>query len=526
MAEAWLARGNMLAEAARHDDAGAAYDRALALKPSLAEAWLGRGNILARSRSAVDAALAAYDRALILNPSLAEAWLGRANGLANARRFEEALAAHDKTLALKSELADAWFGRGNVLFECKRFDVALVAYDRALALRPDFAEAWLGRGIGCFLLGRYADALFVLDKALAVKPEIDYATSLRFHLKQQICDWSNFDAEAADLLAKVRLGTTLSYPFAIIAAPFSAADQLACARAYCAGHSASVPPGRSEIYNHDRVRVAYLSADFDEHPTTALAAGLFERHDRSRFEVTGISFGPARNTAMRRRFKGAFERFVDAEHKSSEEIANLMRELEIDIAVDLMGFTMNNRFEILTRRPAPIQVSYLGYIGTTGSECIDYVIGDRIALPFEQQPFYSEKIVHLPDCFLVTDDRQEIAPHISSRAEAGLPQEGFVFCSFNFSYKITRKFSSGGCGFSVPSVAACSGSRIRTRRWLAISSAKRHEAASRRSESSSRRAWRSQSILPVRNLPISIWTLFPIMPERPLRRRSGRASRC
>lgn len=160
----------------------------------------------------MDAALAAYDRALILNPSLAEAWLGRANGLANARRFEEALAAYDKTLALKSELADAWFGRGNVLFECKRFDVALVAYDRALALRPDFAEAWLGRGIGCFLLGRYADALFVLDKALAVKPEIDYATSLRFHLKQQICDWSNFDAEAAELLAKVRLGTTLSYP--------------------------------------------------------------------------------------------------------------------------------------------------------------------------------------------------------------------------------------------------------------------------------------------------------------------------
>ena len=195
---------------------------------------------------------------------------------------------------------------------------------------------------------------------------------------------------------------------------------------------------RGERYTHDRIRIAYVSADFREHAISALTAGMFESHDKSRFDVTAISLGrDDNNSKMRERLKASFERFIDARSYSDDQIGNLIRLSEVDILIDLMGFTTDARTGIFARRAAPIQVNYLGYLGTMGAEYIDYIIADRIVIPETQYKFYTEKIVSLPNSFQPTDRQRTISDKGFTRAEVGLPQEGFVFCCFNTNYKIT-----------------------------------------------------------------------------------------
>jgi predicted O-linked N-acetylglucosamine transferase (SPINDLY family) len=191
-----------------------------------------------------------------------------------------------------------------------------------------------------------------------------------------------------------------------------------------------------DSYRHEKLRLAYLSADFQAHATAFLIAELIERHDRSRFEVHAISFGRDDASAMRARLRSAFDRFHDVGAMSHEAIARLIRELEVDVAVDLKGYTQHARPDVLRYRPAPIQVSYLGFPGTMGGDFIDYVIADPIVLPFSEQPFYTEQIVHLPDCYQPNDTKRPTAKATLTRSEAGLAEGAFVFCSFNNNYKI------------------------------------------------------------------------------------------
>jgi predicted O-linked N-acetylglucosamine transferase (SPINDLY family) len=196
------------------------------------------------------------------------------------------------------------------------------------------------------------------------------------------------------------------------------------------------------MVRHGKIRLAYLSADFRDHAVAQVMAELLERHDRSRFEVMGISFGPDDGSEMRARLQRAFDEFIDVRAERDGDIARLLHGREVDIAVDLMGYTLHSRPEILGFRPAPIQVNYLGYPGTLGADFIDYVIADPVVLPFDQQPFYTEHIVHLPDCYLPYDTGRKIAEGTQSRRDAGLPEQGFVFCSFNNSFKIMEPMFS------------------------------------------------------------------------------------
>jgi protein O-GlcNAc transferase len=435
LAEAWLGRGNILGELKRYDEAFAAYDTAITLKPDFAEAWLGRGNGHFALRRHGEA-LAAHDSALALKPDLAEAWLGRGSVFTDLKRYDEAFAAYERALALKPDLAEAWLGRGNLLAELKRSEEAFAAYDRALALKSDLAEAWLGRGNVFFELTRDEDAVAAYHKALSLDPDVKYAAGIQLLAKLRMCDWTDLEAEIAQLLAAIRAGKPASAPFVILAISSSSADQLQCAKSFIADQPSFPAIRGGEIFSHGRIRVAYLSPDFREHPVAHLTVGLFEQHDRSRFEVTGLSFGPDQESAMRQRLKGAFERFVDVKGQSDQEIAEIIRRLEIDIAVDLTGFTKENRLNILARRAAPIQVNYLGYSGTMGADYIDYIIGDRTVIPPAQASFYSEKIAWLPDAFMVNDATRRIAERTPTRSECGLPEDGFVFCCFNNTVKI------------------------------------------------------------------------------------------
>src|SRR6516225_9764439 len=435
VAEAWHSRGNILHDLRQYDEALVAYDQALSFKPGFAAAWLGRGNVFFQLKKYEEAS-AAYDKALNLKPDLAEAWLGRGALFLNLKKREESLAAYDRALALKPDLTEACLGRGAVFSDLKKYGEALAAYDRALALKPDSAQAWAGRATTTLHMAQYDQAFLGYHKALTLEPDLDYVEGLRLAMKFHSCDWTELKAETAQLLTRVREGRVVSVPFALLPLHSSAKDQLQCAQRYMKESPAYPPVWLGETYLHDRIRVAYLSADFRNHPVAHLTAGLFERHDRSCFEITGISVGPAEDSLLRRRLERAFEHFVDVGDKTEVDIANLIKNREIDIVVDLMGHTLGSRLGILARRPAPIQVHYLGYAGTTAASFIDYILADPIVVPEEHRAFFTEEVVWLPGSYLVNDDRRRIGEKTQSRAECGLPENAFVYCSFNNAYKI------------------------------------------------------------------------------------------
>ena len=436
VAETWNNRGTVLNELDRHQEAILDFDKAISLSPNYADAFCNKGKALAELKLP-DESLAAYERALALKPDLAEAWVGYGHILAEFRQFSEALAAFERARRLEPGLAQACLGRGNVLGELGQIHDALAAYDEAQALDPEIIAPWLGRGGLLHKLGQYRDAFRAYDRAFAIDPDQDRVESARLHAKMMICDWTNLQAEVSRLLLATRHGIP-ALPLAMLAISSSSEDQLAFAKRYVAECCpASHPALCNKTFAHDRIRVAYLSADLHDHPVAHLAAGLFEQHDRSRFEVTALSFGPEQDSQMRRRMKGSFEHFVDVSSHSDRQIAELVREREIDIAVDLKGFTLQSRPRVFATRPAPIQVSYLGYPGTMGAEYYDYVLADRVVIPAGQQEFYSEKVVYLPDSYQVNDANRPRPADCPSRAQAGLPEQALILGSFNNNYKIT-----------------------------------------------------------------------------------------
>lgn len=434
-AEAWLGRGHALIQLARPDEALAAADRALALRPEFAEAWVGRGNALL-GLDRLPEATAAYDRALASRPQLAAAWAGHGNVFLRSGRQREAETAFDWALAADATFAEAWLGRGRLLLSLGRHDDALAALERAIALNPGMPNALLAQGQLFYLTKRYDDALAAWNKALALTPDQAglAAACLRVRLHQ--CDWTDFEASCEAARSSVRTGKVVA-PFMLVAIPSTPRDQFQCARSWVEGNfrPASAPVWRSEC--HDRIRIGYLSADFHQHATSQLMAGVFEHHDRSRFEVTGISIGPDDRSDMRRRIETSFERFVDAKPKADSEIAELVRSLGIDILIDLKGYTQDARTGIFAMRSAPIQVNYLGFPGTLGADFIDYIIADRTVVPEDEFACYAEKIVWLPDSYQANDRNRAIADVPSVRAAHGLPEAAFVFCCFNDNYKIT-----------------------------------------------------------------------------------------
>ncbi len=420
-------------------EAAARYAEVLRADPGNADAHCYLGMIAAQHGRFAEGAERAR-QSLTHDPQNARAHMLLGRALAALGRPEDALASFDRTIALTPDLARAHGHRADLLAELGRNAEAIESYDRALALAPDAVADWFNRGGALTAVGRYDEAIASFNRATALNPELAASDVLRaplFLSKLRICDWTDYHRDAAQLLAMIRAEQPLSVPFAALLVPCTPADQLQCVRRYVQDHPGPPPLWRGEIFLHDRIRVAYLSADFREHATSHLAVGLFEQHDRTRFEVTALSFGEDDGTAMRRRVAAAFERFVDVRHSSEQEIAELMRRLEIDIAVDLMGFTKDHRLGVLARRAAPIQVGYLGYPGTMGTGFHDYIIADGTVIPEEHEAYYAERVVRLPGCYQVNDDKRMIAAVTPSRRACGLPDDAFVFCCFNNTQKLS-----------------------------------------------------------------------------------------
>jgi predicted O-linked N-acetylglucosamine transferase (SPINDLY family) len=327
---------------------------------------------------------------------------------------------------------------GRLMIQANQFDRALDAFTAALRTDPRNAAALQGRAQCLAALARAPEAVLAYTRLLEVMPAADYMQGERFHMQMNCCDWRDFDAARQDIAARVRRGDRADVPGAFMAHCDSPEDQLICARTFAADvYAVRVPP----LPPHPRpagqsIRVAYLSADFGAHATSFLAAGMFEAHDRSRFETHAISFGPPADSAMRRRLMRAFDQFDDVRPMTDRQIAALVRERGIDIAVDVKGHTLGARPGIFAFRPAPVQVSFLAYPGTLGTGFMDYIIADRIVIPESQRIHYAEQIIYMPGSYQVNDSAR-VAGAVPTRRDAGLPESAFVFCCFNSGYKIT-----------------------------------------------------------------------------------------
>lgn len=386
------------------------------------------------------AALEALQRAVELSPAYAEAWTNRGIALGELRRSDEALASYDEALRLGYDNPLLHFNRARLLQLLGRLEEALGAYGRTLAQVPGYREAWHNLGVLQEKLGRLAEAQTSYERAVQLEPEAPYTRGHLLFARLRRCDWKGLEALGSAILRAVDAGRAAAEPFPLLAIDSTPRQQLQCARAYAADKfpaGMALPPIPAPAAVPQRLKLAYLSADFHDHATAHLIAEVFERHDRSRFELIALSFGPRRDDPWRRRLVAAFDRFEEVGDLTDREIALRARELGVHVAIDLKGYTQDCRTGIFACRAAPIQVNYLGYPGTLGVPWMDYLIADPVVVPVQDREHYAEKIAALPDCYQPNDSTKPIAGAVPSRAELGLPEEGFVFCCFNNNYKIT-----------------------------------------------------------------------------------------
>src|SRR6266550_2156900 len=467
--EALVNRGAVLSMLRRYDEALANSDHVMRLKPNLAEAWNNRGGVL-QALERIEEALAAYDRALALKPNYAEAAKSCCVLLMLLQRHEAALEAADRALSFAANDSALLGRRADLLALLKRTHEAAAAYEQYLLLKPDDAQAWRARGFALQMLKRRPEALSCFDRALELAPnnrelrasranmlfEVErfeaaardyeilladdsapawvrgYLTICRLHC----CDWRFLAEERPKIAADLEAGRFVVDPTGNAFISHSLKEQLSCARIWAGERyptAASLWGG--ERYRHDKIRLAYLSADFRTHATAFLMAGIFEHHDKSRFETAAFSYSADDKSPMRARLMRAFDSFIDVQTKSDEEVARLLGDMEIDVAIDLKGYTAEGRPGILSHRPAPVSAHYLGFPGTMGVDYVDYLIADPVIIPEEHQAFYTEQIAYLPDTYQCNDRERRVPERVPTRFQAGLPP-GFVFCCFNNNHKI------------------------------------------------------------------------------------------
>ncbi len=442
-------RGSVLKDLDRFDEALASYDAAVALNAEYAEAYVNRGNLLQELRRH-EAAVESYGRAIELNAQIAEAFQGRGVSLYALKRFAQALADYTKAIALKPDLSGLYLNRGNLACELQRHDAAVADYLKVTELDPDDAAGYHSLGAALVRLKRLDAAIASFDKAIALDPAGKYFIGTRRATKMQACQWDGL-GDDLELIAKgVSDGKPVCNPLTIAGLMDSPALQRSAAEIWVRdqvlgprdlekdlARLADRSSSRITRQRSTKIRIGYFSADLRMHPVGFLTAGLFEHHDRSRFEVTAFAFGPEAKDPMQARMTRAFDRFVDVRQKSDLEVAVLARDLEIDLAIDLNGFSDSCRTRIFALRAAPVQINFLGYPGTMGAGFMDYLIADGAVVPRAHQAHYAEKIAYLPGSFLPFDSTYAIADTAYTREQLGLPSAGFVFCCFNNSHKIT-----------------------------------------------------------------------------------------
>jgi protein O-GlcNAc transferase len=438
--------GSALAQQGRHVEAISRLRAALAMDSSQAQVHYNLGNSLLAADQ-IEAAAASFRAAIALNSRFAEARNNLGVAHRRAGRVAEASVEFAAALAIDPAFADArsnldsalqaLYDAGVTLHRAGQLAGAVSSYESVLTLRPEVAEAWRDRGHALEALQRLGEALESYQKAVALAPDDLGAIAGTLSCSVRICHWT-LAARSLQRLKTDRAGLEAIHPFLALSICEDPADQLLIGRAQSRSMASLVTAGElsSARERRSRIRIAYVSSDFRDHAVAHLLVGVLEKHAREHFEIHAVSLQPEdRSSETGIRLRGAVEHYHDVSGHSDASAAELLRNLSVDIAVDLNGYTVGARPEIFAHRCAPIQVSYLGYAGTSGAPYMDYLLADEVVIPRDQESSYSEKIVRLPHCYLPNDNRREIGV-LPTRSQAGLPEKGLVFCAFTNTYKI------------------------------------------------------------------------------------------
>ena len=384
--------------------------------------------------------LDANQKAKEINPQDAEVHNNLGNVLEKLEKFDEAENNYRQAILLEQNYTEAYYNLANLLNKLGKFDEAEINYIQAIKLRPNFAEAFNNLAKLLKELGRFNESIINFKKSLKINPELVTAEAEILFLTASIGDHSNFknlDKESS----RLGISTKSVEPFLGLSWMDNPAQQLQRSINYVAEKFKRYPINLSVKPKMlpKRIKIAYVSGDFYNFPTMHLLAGVLEAHNRECFEIYAFSYVLRQNDEMRKRIKLGVDHFVDVNNLSSIEIAKLIQNYNIDISIDINGYTRKSRSEIFQYRMSPIQINYLGYPSTMGANFIDYIIADPVTIPDENRDFYSEKIIYMPHTYQANDDKRKIAKTNSKRVDFNLPEKGFVFCCFNQIYKISPK---------------------------------------------------------------------------------------
>jgi predicted O-linked N-acetylglucosamine transferase (SPINDLY family) len=420
-----------------HEKALEFYDKAIGLNPQDQAALINKGASLNELKRHEEA-LTALDKAIALNPATPQAWSNKGTALNELKRYKEALSHYEKAIGLDPSYGEAWLNMGVTYAELKRHEEALTHYNKALEINPNDIEAWSNKGTALNELKRYGAAAQSFQKVITLNPQFPFGKGVFLHAKLHACDWAGIDDLYSSICQDISENKKSADPFGFQGICDDEAILKKCAEIFSL---AKFPP-QEKLHpaqaskNHPKIRIGYLCGEFREQATAILMTELWELHNKNRFEIYAFDNGWDDKSPRRKRIEDAFDGLIDISRMSDTQAAKAILDKEIDILVNLNGFFGRPRQGIFARKPAPIQVNYLGFPGTIGADYIDYLIADSTVIPDESRRYYSEKIVRLPHCYQTNDSKRLISDRQFSREELGLPKEGFVFCCFNNSYKI------------------------------------------------------------------------------------------
>lgn len=355
-------------------------------------------------------------------------------------QIDEAIVAYNKALILQPDYPDTYNNMGVTLREQGKLEEAIAAYDRALSIKPDYAEAFHNMGNALRAQGKLDEAIAAYDKALSLKPEYAEARSQRLFQLAHICDWSAIETDRSYVAELGIIGQSVS-PFSVL----SLEDAPERHRLRSEFHARKMYPQRplpaiaKPSRKPERLRIGYFSGDFRNHAMMHCMAQIFAVHDKSNFEIFAYSYGPDTQDMMRKKLMSDVDVFHDVRDMDDKRIVDLARADNLSIAIDLQGYTAGTKTELFAYGLAPVQISYLGYPGALGTDFIDYIVSDPVVIPEDKRQYYSEQIIYLPHTYFPTNNTRVISNTLITREDMGLPNEGFVFCCFNASYKISRK---------------------------------------------------------------------------------------
>ncbi|HEX4676488.1 MAG TPA: tetratricopeptide repeat protein [Steroidobacteraceae bacterium] len=431
--------GEALLRVRRPEEAADAYRKALSIAGAMVEAHIGLSRALTLLGD-LPTATRCLQNAHAARPADAAIAIMVASRLENIGSLDAALLVHEDSTERSPSDASVHHAFAGFLHRRGRLEEALASYERALGIAPDHPQTIVDQAYALESLGRLADAAAAFERVLTLKPDSTQALAGAVSCAFRRCEWERVESAWAALEA-LPDGLDALHPFLLLAAGTTPAKQLRVLerRARQIEQPVAARLGGAIRHSHSRLRVAYLSPDFREHAVAHAIVSVIENHDRSRVQPIGVSLMPADRSVVGARLRSAFEVVLDAAAMSDREVVERLRELEIDIAIDLAGFTTGARTGILAARCAPVQVNFLGFPSTMGTPFMDYIIADEVVLPVTDEAAYSERVLRLPHCYLPLDTTRVIPDAVPDRASVGLPTHGTVFCGFNNSYKITRE---------------------------------------------------------------------------------------